>query len=111
MEGRSLTAFLSRRLAALAAVLLIVSFIVFSLLYVTPGSPEQILLGSRPATPETVHALREEYHLNDPFLVQYVDWLRNAVHLDFGQSIRTNEPVLSALRSRFSVTAFLAVFA
>jgi len=103
--------YLVRRLLALVLVIVVISFVVFSLLYLAPGSPEQILLGARPATPETIKAIRNEYHLNDSFLAQYKTWAVNALHLNFGRSIRTNEPVTTALKERFGLTLQLGVFA
>jgi peptide/nickel transport system permease protein len=84
--------------------LLLVSLIVFSLLYVAPGSPEQILLGTRPSTQETIRTIRSQYHLDDPFLVQYEKWATRAVRFDFGRSIRTNEPVLTGIGQRLRLT-------
>lgn len=106
-----LARFITARLAALALLLALISFGVFSLLYLAPGSTEQVLLGTRPATPETLRAIRHEYHLDQPFLTQYWIWAKAAVHLDFGRSVRTSEPVLSGIASRFGVTAFLGGFA
>ena len=104
MTRRSLALYVGRRLVALVLLLVVISFVVFSLLYLAPGSPEQILLGARPSTPETVAAIRAEYHLDDPFLVQYWDWLRGALRFDFGRSIRTNEPVVDGIQERFWLT-------
>jgi peptide/nickel transport system permease protein len=106
-----LTLFIARRLAALLLLLLIISFFVFALLYLAPGSPEQMLIGDRPSSPETIQAIREQYHLNDPFIVQYGRWLSGAITLDFGNSIRTNEPVLSGILDRAGLTFFLGGFA
>jgi peptide/nickel transport system permease protein len=103
--------FVLRRLAALVVLLLILSLLVFALSYLAPGSPEQMLLGERPSTPETIAAIREQYNLNDPFIVQYGKWLENAVRLNFGNSIRTNEPVLSGIRDRAGLTFFLGGYA
>jgi peptide/nickel transport system permease protein len=106
---RSTLAFLGRRFAGLAVVLVSVSFFVFSLLYLAPGSVEQILLGgAHTADPVTIHAVRARYHLDDPFLLQYAHWLAHAVHLDFGTSVRTNEPVLDAIGNRLALSAELA---
>jgi peptide/nickel transport system permease protein len=101
---RSLALYVGRRLIALVLLVVVISFVVFSLLFLAPGSPEQILLGARPSTPETVAAIRAEYHLDDPFLVQYWDWFRDALRFDFGRSIRTNEPVVDGIRERFWLT-------
>jgi len=103
--------YVARRLLALVLVIVVISFVVFSLIYLAPGSPEQILLGARPATPETIRAIRDEYHLNDSFLEQYKTWAVNALHFDFGRSIRTNEPVTAAIKDRFGLTLQLGIFA
>jgi peptide/nickel transport system permease protein len=111
VSTRNLALFIARRLAALVVLLVLISFVVFSLLYLAPGSPEQLLLGARPSTPETIAAIRAQYHLDDPFFVQYLDWARGAVQFDFGRSIRTNEPVVDVLRQRFVLTLQLGFFA
>ena len=111
MTRAGLALYVGRRMLALVALIVVISFVVFSLLYLAPGSPEQILLGARPSTPETIEAIREEYHLNDPFLVQYADWARDALRFDFGRSIRTNEPVLDGISDRFKLTLQLGGFA
>ena len=110
MSTKALLLFIGRRLLALVVLLVIISFGIFALLYAAPGSVEQILLGAKPAAPETIQAIREEYHLNDPFLTQYAIWLEGAAQLDFGRSIRTSEPVLSGLRDRMGVTLFLGAY-
>jgi peptide/nickel transport system permease protein len=111
VSGAGLLLYIARRLVALVILLAAISLAVFSLLYLAPGSAEQMLLGTRPATPETIQAIRDQYHLNDPFLVQYARWASHAARLDFGRSISTNEPVLTAIRHRFGLTLELGFFA
>jgi peptide/nickel transport system permease protein len=107
--GASRTAFVLRRLVGLAVVVGLVSFLVFSLLYVAPGSPEQLLIGnSKSVDPETIRAIRTQYHLNGPFVERYLHWAAAAAQLDFGTSIRTNEPVAHGIAQRLSLTAQLA---
>lgn len=100
-----------RRLAALAVLLLILSFGVFSLLYLAPGSAEEVILGTQPRSPETVAALREEYHLDEPFLTQYWLWVKDAAQLDFGRSLATSQPVWEGIRERLAVSIWLALYA
>jgi peptide/nickel transport system permease protein len=111
MSGRSLLLYVARRLVALVLLLVAVSFLVFTLLFLAPGSPEQVLLGTRPSSPEVIATLRAQYHLDDPFLEQYWIWLGGAVQLDFGESIRTGRSVLSSLGERTEVTLFLGLYA
>jgi peptide/nickel transport system permease protein len=110
MTTGALAWYIVRRLLALVLLLLLISFGVFSLLYAAPGSVEQVLLGTRPSNPQTIEAIREEYNLDDPFLTQYATWLKGAVVLDFGRSIRTSEPVLQGIRDRMGLTLFLGIF-
>ncbi|HZV72289.1 MAG TPA: ABC transporter permease [Conexibacter sp.] len=111
MKGRRLAAFVGRRVVALAVLLLILSFVSFSLLYLSPGSPERVLLGTRPASPELLHALRVQFHLDKSFLEQYRLWLVSALHFDFGESVRTGRSVTAMISGQLGVTAFLTAYA
>lgn len=99
------------RLMATAGLLLALSFVVFGLLYIMPGDPAQNLLGVRSASPEVLAQVRAQYHLDEPFLAQYLQWLGSVLHGDFGLSIRSNESVLSVLGSRVVLTLQLVVYA
>ncbi|MFF4991998.1 ABC transporter permease [Streptosporangium saharense] len=101
----------ARRLAAALALLGALSVITYGLLVASPGGPEQVLLGTRPSTPETRAAIRAEYHLDDPFPLRYAHWLGDAVHGDFGVSIYSREPVADVIADRLPVTAGLAGYA
>ncbi|MGW7207560.1 ABC transporter permease [Streptomyces phaeochromogenes] len=111
MTAQRLTLFLAQRLGALLVMVTILSFVIYSLLYIAPGSPVDILLGSQPRTPETVRLLNERYHLDEPFLTQYGIWAKGALHFDFGSSIQTTLPVREEISSRLPVSLFLGVFA
>ncbi len=102
--------FLVRRLLQLIAQVVLISAVIFSLLYLAPGSVEQMLLGDQPMSPDVVRAVRAQYHLDEPLPVQYAIWLGAAARLDFGNSIRTNEPVADALARRSPVTAELIAY-
>jgi peptide/nickel transport system permease protein len=102
--------FVARRLAVLPLLLLIISFGVFSLTYIAPGSAEEALLGGRVSSPATLAAIRKEYHLDRPFLSQYATWVSHAVRLDFGTSLRTGQSVRSATSQSFASTLFLGLY-
>ena len=55
--------------------------------------------------------MRAEFHLDDPFLQQYWSWVGNALHGDFGRSIRSGQRVTEVIAERFPVTLLLAVYA
>lgn len=96
-----------RRLLMLIPVLLGVTFIVFSIMYMTPGDPAQMILGEK-APAEAVERLREEMGLNDPFLMQYGRFVKNAMIGKFGRSYTTNREVFTEIFSRFPATLQLA---
>lgn len=104
--------YILRRVLLMIPILLAVSFIVFSLLYITPGDPAAMMLGQN-ATPEAVAALREELGLNKPFLTQYVNYLVDLLHFDMGQSYITKEPVATQIWNCVPYTlelAFISIF-
>ena len=74
-----------RRLVAVVPTLLLVYTIVFFLMRATPGGPWDDV-GSRPVFPEVRENLMPKYHLDDPLWKQYGDYLRGALHGDFGPS-------------------------
>jgi len=100
-----------RRVLAAIPLLLVTSFIVFSFVHLSPGSPEQILVGGHNVDPQTLAAIRAHYHLNDPFLVQYWDWLKNVLHGDLGQSLVFKDSVTHVIGPRILPTVELAVYA
>ena len=67
--------YIFRRIVMLIPVILGVTFIVFSLMYITPGDPARLVLGES-APDEAVQQLREEMGLNKPFLVQYGNYIK-----------------------------------
>jgi peptide/nickel transport system permease protein len=111
MIERGFAPYVVWRLLTLCVLLVVISFAVFSLLYISPGNVVDILIGTNPRTPAAVHALRKEYHLDQPFLTQYWIWARQAFQLHFGTSIQSRLPVTDELRSRLPTSLFLGVYA
>ncbi|RLK64172.1 ABC transporter permease [Atopobacter sp. AH10] len=103
--------YIIKRLLYLIPVILGVSFIVFALLYMTPGDLARNALGPS-ASEEAVKALRLEMGLDDPFLVQFGRYLKNAVfHFNFGYSYITRSEVAGEIMSRAGATVKLAATA
>jgi peptide/nickel transport system permease protein len=100
-----MTHFVLRRLVGLVPLLLVLSVVVFLLVYLIPGDPAVTLAGGEAATPERVAEVRDQLGLDEPVVVQYGDWLADAVRLDFGESLYTGRPVGDELRARLPVTA------
>jgi peptide/nickel transport system permease protein len=103
--------FLLKRIAGMVVILAAVSLLVFSLLLLSPGSLVVTLLGSRPATPETIAAVTARYHLDDPIIVQFGHWLGGVLHGDFGRSIQSGQPVTDIIADRLPITLQLALYA
>lgn len=102
--------YLLRRVTAIVPVLGVVSVVVFSLIHLTPGDPVRIMLREE-ADPATVATLRHQLGLDRALPIQYLTWLERVVLGDLGRSIRTNQPVMDAIRQRAPVTFSLAVAA
>ena len=98
-----------RRLLTLIPVLLIVSFIVFSLTALIPGDAAQTLAGGPDAQPGAVEKIRHELELDEPFLVQYGNWLGNVVQGDLGTSLYSQKPITEEIAERLPVTFSLAL--
>lgn len=100
--------YIGKRFLFLIPVLLGVSFIVFSLLYITPGDPARMILGEQ-ATQEQIDTLREDMGLDDSFIVQYVNYVKDAITGDFGVSYATKSPVIEEILAVFPNTIKLAI--
>jgi peptide/nickel transport system permease protein len=87
-----------------------ISFFVFFMLHMTPGDPARLMLGDA-ATETSVQELRQEMGLNDPFLMQYGRYIKNAVRGDIGKSYITKSPVAHEVLQAFPATLRLALFA
>ncbi|HPT36865.1 MAG TPA: ABC transporter permease [Methanothrix sp.] len=103
--------FLFRRIILLLPVLLLVSMISFSLFYLSPGDPAEVLLTGPqgPPDPKAVQEFREREGFNDPAGVLYLRWLGRVMHGDLGYSFVSGERVSDAVRDSFQPTLRLAV--
>ncbi|MGL4999144.1 MAG: nickel ABC transporter permease [Cetobacterium sp.] len=100
--------YILKRILLLIPVLLGVSFLVFTIMSLTPGDPAQLILGES-APREAIEQLRREMGLNDPFFIQYFKFIKNAVVGNFGYSYTTGREVFGEIFSRFPNTLILAV--
>lgn len=107
--AQALTRIIAIRLGGVLLILLAISLLTYSLMYLAPGDLVKNLIGNRPATPDTIAAVRAQYRLDDPFLTRYLDWLGSALRGDFGESIRLQQPVSTVITSRLGLTVALAM--
>jgi peptide/nickel transport system permease protein len=103
-----LLAHIARRFLLTIPAMLAMSIIVFSIIRLVPGDPVMVILGLR-ATPESIATLREQLHLNDPLVEQYLRWLGDLLRGDLGVDYRTHEPIRHMLLTRLPVTLEVAV--
>ncbi len=92
---RPIALVLSRELVITALLLLGVSFVVFIILYLSPGDPFSVLLEGQVSSAEVRSGLREALGVPKSWYAQYLSWLAGILTGNFGNSIRTGMPVLS----------------
>jgi len=100
----------ARRLLLVLPMLFGMSLLVFGLMRVVPGDPAVTVLGYK-ATPESVRALREAFHLDEPLPAQYLRWFGGVLRGEFGVDFRQNEPIGEMIRARLPVTFELTLLA
>ena len=90
--------FVIRRMLQAILVLLVMSFVIYSLIGLMPGDPIDVMIASNPgATPEVVKHLRAIYGLDQPLMLRYWHWLVAALQGDLGYSRVHSQPVLEVL--------------
>ena len=102
--------YVGRRFLASIPVVLFVAIVTFSLLYLTPGDPAEVLAGDD-ATPEDVARIRENLGLNRPYPVRLGIFLGNTLTGDLGISVFSGQRVSALIADRFEPTLSLAIFA
>lgn len=99
-----------RRLLQMIPVFFGTTFLLYLAVFLLPGDPVRALFGDRTPPPNVVEAIREEYGLNDPFLVQYGKYMANLFQGDFGVTL-TGRDVLDVMAETWPVTVRLALTA
>jgi oligopeptide transport system permease protein len=74
--------YIARRVAIMIPVFLGATLLIYGMVFLLPGDPIAALGGDRPLSPAVAAQLRAQYHLNDPFLLQYLHYLGGIVHGD-----------------------------
>ncbi len=102
--------FIARRIGLGLGTLFTASLIIFLVTQALPSDPAALILG-REATPEALAALREQFGLNRPLLVQFFSWLGNLLTGDLGVSFTTQMPISDYIAPRVGYSFFLLVVA
>ena len=100
--------YIGKRLLIAIPTIIVISMFVFSLQKLLPGDPALIMAGEQ-RDPAAIAYYRAKYHLMDPIPTQYIYWINDMAHGDFGMSLRTSQPVLTLIGQKLPVTIQLAV--
>ena len=109
--GTNMISYIARRLAQGAIVIFAVATLVFVLLRAAPGDPLTVLGDQPQLSPDAVERLRRTFGLDQPVTVQYVRYLANLAHGEFGISLTQHRPVLAAIGGALPNTLLLAAAA
>src|SRR5579875_2561567 len=107
---RDMAWYVVRRIALMVPVFLGATLLIYGMVFLLPGDPIAALGGDRPLSPAVAAQLRAQYHLDDPFVVQYLHYLADIVRGDFGRAY-SGLPVSTVLAQAFPVTMRLAAIA
>ena len=95
--------YIVKRLILMIPVLLLMTLVVFSIFYFAPGDPVSRIAGPN-VTEEVYKSIQKKYGLDQPFVVQYLRFLKSVAEGDLGISILQDRPVLEMIKERLPVT-------
>ncbi|MBI2026767.1 MAG: ABC transporter permease [Deltaproteobacteria bacterium] len=98
-----------RRLIISVPLLIAISFMTFGVLQLAPGNYFDQLKLNPQISKDVIERYEKQYHLDQPWVVQYVHWLKGIVTLDWGHSFDNDEPVLKVIQSRVWNTLLLSL--
>lgn len=102
--------YIGRRILQMIPVILGATLLIYGLVFLRPGDPIAALFGDKPVNPSVVATLRKQYHLDQPFLIQWLLFLKGTLSLDFGVTL-TGREVMDVIKDAFPVTFKLATMA
>ena len=102
--------YLLRRILQMIPVVLGTTLLVYALVFALPGDPVKAMFGDKPVNEAVAAQIRAEYHLDQPFIVQYLIYLKNALTLNFGETF-AGQSVLDEITRAFPTTIKLGLMA
>jgi len=103
--------YVARRLLQMVPVFFGATLLIYAMVFALPGDPVAALGGQRSLSPEVIDQIKASYHLDKPFIVQYLLYLKGLLTLDLGQSLRGTESVLDVLVRAYPITIKLSLMA
>jgi peptide/nickel transport system permease protein len=105
-----MTKYIIKRLFLLIPILIGITIITFLIIHLTPGEFTKINMQmDTKASPDSLARLRHLYGLDKPLHIQYIDWLKRFIKLDFGESFIDNRPVINKILERLPATLLLNI--
>ena len=103
--------YILKRIIGIIPILILISFVSFSLMNLASGDPAEIMLTSQGtvATPELLQSVREDMGLDKPFINQYFKWLSSVIRGDLGKSYSTGIDVSEELKEHLPYTIILTI--
>ena len=102
--------YVARRLLQMVPVFLGATLLIYAMVFLVPGDPIAAMGGDKPLSPQLAAEIRARYHLDQPFLVQYLEYLKGIVTFDFGTTF-SGRSVGAVMADAFPVTFELALMA
>lgn len=101
--------YILKRLLNIIPLMIVVSIVIFMFIHMIPGDPARLVAGEK-ATLEEVETMREQLGLNDPYIIQYKNFVVGILKGEWGDSIKTGLPVWDVIMPRVKPTLILAIF-
>lgn len=95
--------YIVKRIVLMIPVVTVMTLIVFSIFYFAPGDPVSRIAGPN-VTPEVYESIRRKYGLDQPFIIQYLRFMKSVIEGDLGVSILQERPVIEMIKERLPVT-------
>jgi len=110
-----MTRYILQRLALLPLLMVIYSFVIFAIIQAPPGDfltayVATLSSSGSSISADQIAALRHQYGLDQPFIVQYALWMKNLFHGDFGLSLEYQRPNADLIGEQIGLTIALALF-
>ncbi|GAA3442557.1 ABC transporter permease [Planomonospora venezuelensis] len=102
--------YIIRRLLQAIPVLLGATLLIYAVVFALPGDPIASMYGEKRMDPDIIRIVREQYHLNDPFIVQYWHYISGVFQGDLGTTF-AKVPVSEIIAGKFQVTLNLGLTA
>ena len=104
-------AYIARRILICSPLLFLMATVSFFVMQLPPGCPLDPLRLDPRISEELIQTIERQFGLDKPLYLQYLHWMRNALRLDFGWSMRFHQPGWDIIRGRILATLLLSLSA